>query len=182
MTIYSLDVLLSNFEPDIVPCLVLTVASWPAFRFQEAGTVVWYSHLLKNFPQFVVIHTVKVFSIVNEADVFLEFSCFFYDPTDVDNLVSGSSANFRHDKIFQPPFCHWHLRVRSLLHRTAVEIKVYKLFLKLKIILWMLQKHFLSDYSTEEILIAHYLSKNKYRLILSYTKYFYFGPSILMCP
>ena len=52
---------------------------------QEAGQVVWYSHLLKNFPQFVVIHTVKGFGIVNEAkvDAFLEFSFFFYDPTDV---------------------------------------------------------------------------------------------------
>ena len=61
---------------------------------QEAGKVVWYSHLLKNFPQFVVIHTVKGVSIVNEAevDVFLEFSCFFDDPTDVGNLISGSSA------------------------------------------------------------------------------------------
>ena len=56
--------------------------------------MVWYSHLLKNFPQFVVIHTVKSFIVVNEAgvDVFLEFSCFFYDPADVGNLVSGSSA------------------------------------------------------------------------------------------
>ena len=55
--------------------------------------MVWYSHLFKNFPQFVVIHTVKGFSIVNEAEVvFLEFSCFFYDPTDVGNLISGSSA------------------------------------------------------------------------------------------
>ena len=61
---------------------------------QEAGKVVWYSHLLKNFPQFVVIHTVKRFSVVKEAevDVFLEFSCFFYEPVDVGNLVSGSSA------------------------------------------------------------------------------------------
>ena len=61
---------------------------------QEAGQVVWYSHLLKNFPQFVVIHTVKGYSIVIEAevDVFLEFSCFFYDPTDVGNLISGSSV------------------------------------------------------------------------------------------
>ena len=50
--------------------------------------------LFKNFPEFVVIHTVKSFSVVNEADiyVFLEFSCFFYDPTDVDHLISGSSA------------------------------------------------------------------------------------------
>ena len=56
--------------------------------------MVWYSHLLKNFPQFAVIHTVKGFGIVNKAevDVFLEFSCFFYHPLDVDNLTSGSSA------------------------------------------------------------------------------------------
>ena len=55
--------------------------------------MVWYSHLLKNFPQFVVIHTVKGVSLVNEAEVgvFLEFSCFFYDPTD-GNLISGFSA------------------------------------------------------------------------------------------
>ena len=55
--------------------------------------MVWYSHLLKNFPQFVVIHTFKGFSIVNEADVdvFLELYCFFYDPTDVGHLISGSS-------------------------------------------------------------------------------------------
>ena len=61
---------------------------------QEAGQVVWYSHLLKNFPQFVVTYTVKGFGVFNEAeiDVFLEFSCFFYDPTDVGNLVSDSSA------------------------------------------------------------------------------------------
>ena len=61
---------------------------------QEAGEVVWYSHLFKNFPQFVVIHTVKGFSVVNEAkiDVFLELSCFFDDPADVGNLISGSSS------------------------------------------------------------------------------------------
>ena len=55
--------------------------------------MVWYSHHLKNLPQFIVIHTVKSFSIVNEkVDVFLEFSCFFDDPADVGNLISGSSA------------------------------------------------------------------------------------------
>ena len=61
---------------------------------QETGKVVWYSHLFKNFSQVVVIHTVKGFSVVNEeeVDVLLEFSCFFYDPTDVGNLISGSSA------------------------------------------------------------------------------------------
>ena len=62
---------------------------------QEADQVVWYSHLFKNFPQFVVSHKVKDFSIVNKAeiDVFLELSCFFPDPADVGNLVSGSSAS-----------------------------------------------------------------------------------------
>ena len=61
---------------------------------QEAGQVVWYSHLFRNFPQFVVIHRVKGFGVVNKAevDVFLELSCFFYDPTDVGSLISGSSA------------------------------------------------------------------------------------------
>ena len=61
---------------------------------QEAGQVVWYSHLLKNFPQFLVIHTVKGFGIVNKAeiDIFLELSCFFDHPADVGNLISGSSA------------------------------------------------------------------------------------------
>ena len=56
--------------------------------------MVWYSHLLKNSPQFLVIHTVQGFGVVNKAevDVFLEFSCFFNDPPDVDNLISGSSA------------------------------------------------------------------------------------------
>ena len=56
--------------------------------------MVWYANLLKNFPEFVVIHTVKGFGIVNKAeiDVFLELSCFFDDPLDVDNLISDSSA------------------------------------------------------------------------------------------
>ena len=61
---------------------------------QEAGQVVCYSHLLQNFPQFIVIHTVEGFGIVNKAviDVFLELSCFFNDPADIGNLISGSSA------------------------------------------------------------------------------------------
>ena len=54
--------------------------------------MIWYSHLFKNFPQFVVIHTVKGFSIVNEADVFLEFPCFLHDLANVGNLISGSSS------------------------------------------------------------------------------------------
>ena len=61
---------------------------------QEAGQVVWYSHLFQNFPQFIVIHTVNGFGIVNKAeiDIFLELSCFFDDPADVGNLISGSSV------------------------------------------------------------------------------------------
>ena len=56
--------------------------------------MVWYSHLFQNFPQFIVVHTFKVFGIVNKAevDVFLELSCFFHDPADVGNFISGSSA------------------------------------------------------------------------------------------
>ena len=62
---------------------------------QEAGKVVWYSHLFQNFPQFIVIPTFKDFSVINKAELdvfFLEISCFFYDPVDVGNLNSGSSA------------------------------------------------------------------------------------------
>ena len=62
---------------------------------QEADKVVWYSHLLKNFPQFAVIHTVKGFSIVNKAEVdgFLKFPCFLQDPVDFGSLISGSCAS-----------------------------------------------------------------------------------------
>ena len=84
-----------NFEPTCCStsssnCCFLTCIQVP----QEADQVVWYSHLFQNFPQFVVIHTVEDVSVVNEAEVgvFLEFSCFFNDPTDVSNLISGSSA------------------------------------------------------------------------------------------
>ena len=61
---------------------------------QEAGQVIWYPNLFKNFPEFAVIYTIKGFGIVNKAevDVFLELSCFFDDPADVGNLISGSSA------------------------------------------------------------------------------------------
>ena len=76
---------MSSFNCCLLTCIQIS---------QEAGKVVWYSHLLKNFPQFVVIHTVNGFGVVNktEVDVFLEFSCFFDDPADVGNLISGSSA------------------------------------------------------------------------------------------
>ena len=84
--------------PDLEPvCCSVSSSNWCFLTCvqisQEAGQVVWYSHLLKNVPQFVVIHTVKGFGVVNKAeiDVFLELSCFFDDPADVGNLISGSS-------------------------------------------------------------------------------------------
>ena len=82
------------WNQSVVPYPVLTVASWPAYKFLKRQ-VRWSGFpSLKNFPQFVVIHTVKGFIIVNKAevDVFRELSCFFSDPADVDNLISGSSA------------------------------------------------------------------------------------------
>ena len=73
--------------------------------------MVWYSHLLKNFPQFVVINTAKGFSIVNEAEVdfFLEFPCLLHDPTNVGNLISGSFASLK------PSFYFWKFLVHILL-------------------------------------------------------------------
>ena len=83
------------WNQSVVPCPSLNVASRPAYRFlsrQVRGSAIPIS--FKNFPQFFVMHTVKGVSIVNEAevDVFLEFCCFFCDPTEIGNLVSGSSA------------------------------------------------------------------------------------------
>ena len=77
---------------------------------QETGKVVWYSHLFKNFPQFVVIHTGRGFSIVNEAEVFLEFPCFLYDPVNVGSLFSGSSA------FSKPSLYIWNFSVHTLLN------------------------------------------------------------------
>ena len=63
---------------------------------QETGKMAWYSHLFKNFPQFVVMHAVKGFCVVNEAvDVFVRLPCFLHDPTNVGNLISGSSASLK---------------------------------------------------------------------------------------
>ena len=78
----------------VVPCPVLTVASWPAYRFIRRQVRWSCIPISKNFPQFVVIHTVKGFGIVSKAeiDVCLELSCFFDDPKDVGNLISVSSA------------------------------------------------------------------------------------------
>ena len=94
MTTYNLDIFLSQFGTSMLfqmfgsNCCFLTCIQIS----QEAGQVVWYSHLLKNFPQFC--NPRKGFSVVSEAEihVFLEFSCFFDNPADVGNLISGSSA------------------------------------------------------------------------------------------
>ena len=91
------------WNQSVVPCPVLTVASWPAYRFLRrqvrwsAFPISWrIFHFVENWSQwshFVVIYTVKGFGIINKAvDVFLEFSCFFYDPVDVGNLISGFST------------------------------------------------------------------------------------------
>ena len=75
----------------IVPCRVLTVISWPAYRFLRRQVRWLDSPISKNFPLFIVIHTVNGFSVVNEAvDVFQEFPCFLYDSTNVGNLISFS--------------------------------------------------------------------------------------------
>ena len=83
--------------------------------------MVWYSHLLKNFPQFVVIHTVKGFGIVNKAeiDVFLELSCFFNDPTDVGNLISVSSA------VSKSSWHIWKFLVHILLKSSLKDFEYY---------------------------------------------------------
>ena len=88
---------------------------------QEAGQVVWYSHLLQNFPQFVVIHTVKGFSIVNEAevDVLLEFSCFFDNLMDGHNLISCSSA------FSKSSFYIWKFSVHILLKPNLNDFEHY---------------------------------------------------------
>ena len=122
MTIYSLDVLLSQFGTSSLfqsgsnHCfLTCTQIS------QEAGQVVLYSHLLSNFSQFVLIHTVKAFSVVNEAEiyVFLELTCFLYNPMNVGNLISGSSA------FAEPSLCIWKVSVHILLKPSLKDLKHY---------------------------------------------------------
>ena len=95
MTIYILDVLLSQFGTSLLfhfqLCCFLTCTEIS----QEAGQVAWHSHLFQNYPQFVVIHTVKSFGILSKAEVvvFPELSCFFNDPTDVGNLINFRAQN-----------------------------------------------------------------------------------------
>ena len=111
VTIYSLVVLNSQFWTSplfLVQCYCFLTCIQV---YEETGEVVWYSYVFKNFPQFGVIHTVKGFSIVNVAEVyiFLEFPCFFYDPTSAGNLISGSSA------FSKPSLYIWKFSVHVLL-------------------------------------------------------------------
>ena len=94
--------------------------------------MVCYSHLLKNFPQFIVIHTVKGFGIVNKAeiDVFLELSCFFDDPVDVVNLISGSSAFSKYSLNI------WKFMVHILLKPGLENFEHYFLVCEMIVIMW----------------------------------------------
>ena len=121
VAIYSFDSFLSQFWTSplfhVWFCCFLTCIQIS----QKAGKVVWYFHPFNNFPQFVVTHTVKGFSIVNDAggDVFLEFSCFLYDPTDVGNLISCSSA-FSKSRLYI-----WNFLVHVLLKPSLKDIEHY---------------------------------------------------------
>ena len=99
---------------------------------QESCQVVWYSHLFKNFPQFLVIHTIKGFGIVNKAevDVFLELSCFFDDPTDVGNLISGSSA------FLKSSLNIWKFTVHVLLKPGLENLSITLLVCEMSTIIW----------------------------------------------
>ena len=102
---------------------------------QEAGQVVWDSHLFQNFPQFLVIHAVKGFGIVNKAeiDVFLELSCFFHCPVDVGNLISGSST----------------------FSKTSLNIWKFMVHISLKIGLENFEYYFTSVWDAEKAIATH---------------------------
>ena len=104
----------------------------PYLMNQEAGQMVWYSHLFQNFPQFIVIHTVKGFGIVNEAeiDVFLEYSCFFDDPADAGNLISDSSA------FSKTSLNIWTFMVHVLLKPVLKNFEHYLLACEMSAIVW----------------------------------------------
>ena len=94
--------------------------------------MVWYSHLFQNFPQFIVIHTVKSFDIVNKAeiDIFLELSCFFDDPVDVGNLISGSSA------FSKTSLSIWKFTVHVLLKSGLENFSITLLACEMSAIVW----------------------------------------------
>ena len=125
MTIYRLEIVLSQFSnQSVVPCPVLNVLFLTCIRFlrrQVKYSV--YSQLIKNFPQFVVIHTVKGVHVVNEAevDVFQDFPCFLHDPTYVGNFITGSSASSKPNLYIQMFSVHILLKpsLKDLEHNLA---------------------------------------------------------------
>ena len=126
----------SNLEPVCCPttssnCSFLTYMQIS----QESGKVVWYSSLLKNFPPFIVSHTVKGFGIVNKAeiDVFLELSCFFDVPADVGNLISGSSAFSKSNLNI------WKFKVHVLLKPSLRILSITLLACKMIPTVWQLE-------------------------------------------
>ena len=124
MTIYSLDVLLFLFGTSL---LFHVQIFFTCIQISQEADKVWYSHLSKNFPHFVVIHTVKGFDIINKAevDVFLELSCFFHDPADVGNSISGFSV-FSKTSLNIWKFTV-HILLKSLqLHKYIYADNVYK--------------------------------------------------------
>ena len=101
---------------------------------QEAGKVVWCSHLFQNFPQFIVIHTVKGFIIINEAEemFFLELSCFFYDTADIGNLISDSSAFSKSSSAFSKSSLNiWKFLVHLLLKPSLENFSITLLMCKM---------------------------------------------------
>ena len=117
----------------MVSCLVLTVASLTCTQIsQEAGPVVWYSHLFQNFPQFIVIHRVKGFGIVNKPEVaiILEPSCFFNDPVDIGNLISDFSA------FSKTSLNMWKFTVHVLLKLGLENFERYLLACEMSVIVW----------------------------------------------
>ena len=122
MTLDSLDILPPQFCNSQLFHVQFELLFFTYIQFsQEAGQVVWYSHLFKNIPQFVVIHAVKGFSIVNETevDVFLEFPCFFFDPMNVGNFISGCSAFSKYS-----PYI-WKFSVHILLKPSLKDFEHY---------------------------------------------------------
>ena len=118
---YSLDILLFQLKPVCCSmsgsncCFLICMQV-----SQETGKVVWYSHVFKNFPQYM-IHVAKGFSIVNEAkvDVFLEIPCLFYYPTDIGNLIFGSTASSK------PNLYIWNFSVHVLLKSSLKDFEHY---------------------------------------------------------
>ena len=117
-----------NIQPWCIPFLICSSVSCSNCSFltciqisQEAGKMVWYSNLFRNSPQFLVIHKVKRFSIVNKAEVdgFMESPCFFYDSVEVDNLISGSSASSKSTLYI------WKLSVHVLLKPSLKDFEYY---------------------------------------------------------